>query len=185
MYKISKNPVILDLTKTHKGRRFNLSNLEGIQIDGQKYCIWCVEVKLTGRKYKWCSKECSLQALAWANPQKEAGLHILLVRQDFKCNLCSFDYTPYIEDTLKYLNKNASSKSFLTCDPDTIRNKIHERLMKILKYEAPTDHRPEVDHIVPVSKQGQSIGLENHQILCAKCHKAKSKIDNTGPRKKR
>ena len=41
----------------------------------------------------------------------------------------------------------------------------------------PSDSRPEVDHIVGIAIGGQSIGLENVQVLCRQCHKAKTKID--------
>lgn len=85
-------------------------------------------------------------------------------------------------DSLKYLNKNAS-KGTLSCDPDSIKVKINERLTKLIKYKAPTERLPEVDHIVPFAKGGQAIGFDNHQALCYSCHKTKSKLDNSGPRK--
>lgn len=69
-------------------------------------------------------------------------------------------------------------------DPAQIHNKISKRLMKILKYKTPTENSPEVDHVVPIKKGGQSIGFDNHQALCYRCHKNKSKLDNSGPRKK-
>ena len=49
----------------------------------------------------------------------------------------------------------------------------------------PDDRQPEVDHIVPISKGGEALGLDNHQAICKTCHKAKTKIDNSGPRKKK
>jgi len=178
VFKPSNNPKIDELTKSYTERRINLSNLNPITLEDGKGCAWCTK-KLTGRQLKWCSGECSAFAWAWANPQKEGGLHILLVRQDFKCNSCQFDYMPYIEDSLKYLNK-----SHKTVDPAKIREKISERLMKILKYKVPSDRLPEVDHIVPIYKGGAALDLDNLNCLCYTCHKTKTSKDLSGKRKK-
>ena len=177
MFKKALNPKIEELTKSLKERRINLSDLDPVIVDGIKCCRWCM-TKLSGRKYMWCSTECQTMAWTWANPQKEGGLHILLARQDFKCDDCKFDYMPYVEDSIKYLNKNHK-----TVDPATIREKISERLMKILKCKAPTDRRPEVDHIVPIYKGGPSLDLANLHALCYSCHKTKTKTDLSGKRK--
>lgn len=183
MYRHPKNPKILELTKTYKKRAYKLTSLIAIVKDeghvAKHFCAWCADTALTGQQRKWCSPECSSMAWAWANPQKESGLCILLARQDFKCNLCQFDYMPYVEDTLKYLNKNHP-----TIDPLTIKTQIHDRMAKILKYKTPSDRLPEVDHIVPIYKGGESIGFDNHQAICYSCHKTKTKVDNSGKRKK-
>lgn len=52
-------------------------------------------------------------------------------------------------------------------------------------HKIPAERQPEVDHIVPISKGGQSLGLENHQAICYTCHKIKSKADNSGPKPKK
>lgn len=174
------NTVIAELTASSRQRRINLSDLKAQVIAGQKCCIWC-STPLKGRQYKWCSEDCGNQAFAWANPQKSVGLHVLLARQDFKCAHCGFDYMPYVEDVIKGMNRTHSK----TFDPATLKTKINERLMKMLKYKAPADHLPEVDHIIPIAKGGQSIGFDNHQAICYSCHKAKTKVDNSGPRKKK
>lgn len=179
MFKSSVNPNILELTKSHRGRQMNLSKIDTPLVNGKKACAWCL-TPLKGRQYKWCSAPCSQMAWAWANPQKEAGLHVLLARQNFTCSACDFDYMPYVVDALRYINKNG-----IQIDPSTIKTQIHERLTKILKYKVPYDRLPEVDHILPVSKGGQGIGFENHQALCYTCHKIKTRLDNSGPRAKK
>lgn len=55
--------------------------------------------------------------------------------------------------------------------------------MKALKRHLDAKLRPEVDHVVPIFKGGNSLGLGNHQILCALCHKAKTKADVTGTKR--
>lgn len=128
---------------------------------------------------KWCSSSCSALAFAWANPQKEAGLHVLLQRQNFKCLGCGYDYLPYLEDSLAYINRGR-----IVLDPRSVNSVISERLMKILKYKVPTGFGPEVDHIIPFAKGGQAIGFDNHQAICYACHKVKTKVDNSGKRAK-
>lgn len=119
----------------------------------------------------WCSTECQTSAWAHINPQKEGGLNLLLVKQGWKCASCQFDYYPYVLKLAKRTElRNIEEYQF--------------SLMKRLKRNLSENLKPEVDHITPIYKGGQSLGFTNHQILCTLCHKAKSKIDNSGPRKK-
>jgi 5-methylcytosine-specific restriction endonuclease McrA len=57
------------------------------------------------------------------------------------------------------------------------------RYMLEFKYHAQHDRKPEIDHIHPISKGGAALGLDNHQAICYTCHKAKTSVDNSGPRK--
>ena len=114
---------------------------------------------------------------AWGYPQKEEGLFFLLKRQDWKCNQCAYDYKPFIEERIINKYYGTHSKNDLTV--------FNFYLIKRLKKMIERSLRPEVDHILPISKGGQSLGLENHQCLCFTCHKTKSKVDNSGPRKKK
>lgn len=168
MFKASNNPIIIELSKSYKDRRINLSDLKVTIIDGKKYCIWC-NTLLSGRQQKWCSEECSNNAFAWANPQKEQGLYILLSRQNWKCNTCQYDYLPLMEVIMKRFSSTI--------------DKLPWYHLKYLKSRTPEQYKPEVDHILAIRHGGQSIGLENCQILCAQCHKAKTKMDNSGLRK--
>lgn len=178
MFKQAQNPQIEELTKSYRERAFPLGDILPVKINEVKSCVWCLS-PLKGAQRKWCSQECIDSALAWGYPQKEASLHVLMVRQDFKCNGCQFDYSPFLQKALDYINRHRKN-----IDPTTVRNRISERLMKVLKQVTPRLNAPEVDHIIAISKGGQAIGLSNHQILCYACHKAKSKKDNSGPRKK-
>lgn len=185
MFKKSENPRIDELTKSWKKRAYPLGNFNSIKLDGvHRNCIWCL-AELLGKKIKWCSEDCVNYALAWARPQCEQGLHVILVRQDFKCNLCGYDYMPYIVKSLESLNEYSP-----TVDPSTIRTKISFFLMRSFRGALPREYRAEVDHIIAISLGGTSLGLDNHRILCAKCHKAKTKSDikekfskNGNPRK--
>lgn len=39
---------------------------------------------------------------------------------------------------------------------------------------------PELDHCTPIFKGGQSLGHENHQLLCKECHKHKTVEERIG-----
>jgi hypothetical protein len=174
MYKDSKNPKAIELTKSHRERSINLNTLEVLKIDNIKYCAWCTENSLNGR-IKYCSNQCKVSANAWAYPQKEEGLNLLLMRQDWKCNSCKYDYTDLIKQLL--INGRVYNK------PDDFKTELSFFLMKRIKRHSEPGREPEVDHVIPVSKGGQTLGISNHQVLCKSCHKSKSKIDNSGPRK--
>lgn len=116
-------------------------------------------------------------AFSWANPQNEYGLNILLARQNWKCNACQYDYGPLVSQLLtngRVYNKPADH-NIQMCPSLALRIKQH----------SPEGTKPEVDHIIPISKGGQSIGFDNLQTICVQCHKAKTKVDNSGPRKKK
>lgn len=163
MYKPPGNPIAIELTRTHKRRSVNLGCIKVIRrelpnhISG-KFCAYCAESPVKGR-FKYCTPNCSNSAMAWAYPQKEDGLWFLLLRQDWKCNICQHQYP-------------AQSGS------------NHWHLMGRLKTNTPKEFRPEVDHIIPISKGGTALGLDNHQAICYTCHKVKTKVDNSGPRNK-
>lgn len=175
MYEKSNNPIVEELTKSHKGRRINLSLIKVQLIDGIKSCAWCSKV-ITSRQ-KYCSQTCADHILAWANPQKEYGLNMLLARQDFKCNICQYDYKPLISQLL--INGRVYDK------PADYTKVYSYYLMRRIKSKSEQGREPEVDHVVAISKGGQSLGFENHQAICKTCHKVKTKVDNSGPRKKR
>lgn len=180
MWKPSKNPKIEEMTKSFKERALQLSHYKVIpEADGKRMCLWCGVAELKGSKNrKYCSPECSEAIFTWAQPQKENGLHALMVRQDWECNNCHFDYKPILEKVHRYFqNKNYLIPNF--------GGQSSQRYMKIFKSNCPDENAPEVDHIIPISKGGASLGLENHQVLCKLCHKSKTKVDNSGPRRKR
>lgn len=171
MYRKPK-PSIDEIAKSHRERSFALDRLKVEIIDGVKTCAWCGDA-FTGRKY--CSDPCRMSSAAWAYPQAEDALNILLQRQNFKCNICDYDYLPLLESI-------AAEKGTMDLE---FRTKTSWYVMRRLKFRITSDRKPEVDHITPISKGGQSIGLDNHQAICYTCHKAKTKVDNSGPRKDR
>lgn len=178
MLKTPKNPKIEELTKSCTERSYHLGDIRPISVtvDSKltRYCGWCAEVKLKHGNQKWCSQECIDSAMAWAYPQKEHGLNVLLVRQGWKCNICNYDWMPYVHKVVQRL------------PPYDKRDlgQFNWIIVKRLKNAVPKDRKPEVDHVTPIYKGGQSLGLENHQAICYLCHKTKTSSDLSGPRKK-
>lgn len=176
-----ENPLIPELTKTHRKRIFHLSDIrlpEGLY----KKCVWCLG-PLKGAQRRWCGEECVNSAMAWGNPQKEYGLGVLLIRQNYKCNVCAFDFGAAVEAMFsgpKIPYGMADAK-------DNWRTVFSYWVVSRLKdYFHINDkpHRLEVDHIVPIYKGGLPLDIDNLQCLCYTCHKTKTKQDLSGKRNK-
>lgn len=177
-YKKSPNPRIEELTKSETGRQYSLSRVQCPKVEGKRYCVWCTEKVLTHGNQKYCSTECSTSMMAWGYPQKEEGLGMLLLRQQYKCNLCQFDWAPEIQKIISDTRIPPVPRNY------DFMNNFNWTLIKRLKNRTAKERCPEVDHITPIYKGGQSLGLDNHQAICYTCHKEKSKVDNSGPRKR-
>lgn len=156
----------------------NLSDLDCVTVEGKKHCIWCLS-PLKGRQYKWCGAECSNSAYAWANPQQDYGLNILLARQDWKCNTCELTWKGMAHEIYAQLHRKDASLG-----SPNFGKEFDHRLVKRLKRQCVQAFKPEVDHIEPIYKGGQSLGFDNHQAICYSCHKKKTKVDLSGKRKK-
>jgi hypothetical protein len=177
MWKPSKNPKILELQKSSTERSMALSSIPApLGEDGKKGCVWCGD-KLKSRhpNTRYCKNPlCSEMAWAWSYPQSENGLFFILQRQDWKCNGCQYDYRAFIQENV--IGKSYGTKFFDFTKPNSYA-------MKSLKVRIAPELKPEVDHVVPIFKGGESLGLDNHQVICYTCHKAKTKKDVSGKRK--
>lgn len=182
MFKPSGNPKVEELTKSVRDRSYNLSCLQAIKLPEmndkgkpKRLCAWCATVELTHGNQKYCTTECSNSAMAWAYPQKEDALRYLLLRQEWKCATCKYDYKPELELIV-------AKDRLLGYGFDLA--KLPWYYFKRLKARVPSDRKPEVDHIISIYKGGVSLGLDNHQAICYTCHKTKTKQDLSGKRKK-
>lgn len=178
MWKPPKNPEIEELTKSCKDRSVALSGLKAPKReDGKNGCLWCGgPLKSKHPATRYCKDEaCSDNIWAWANPQSNNGLFYILHRQNWKCNGCQYDYREFMINEVN--GKHYGTKNF------DFETKFHWP-MTALKMAIPPALKPEVDHIIPIFKGGTSLGLDNHQVICYTCHKAKTKKDVTGRKKK-
>ena len=165
--KPTKNPWIIKFTETSKDRECALTRIPFIvREDGSNGCIWCGDpLKSKHPSTRYCKdKECSEAAYMWGYPQRKEAMLYLLKEQDFKCNDCGHDYKKYLD-----FKEGTNLKVW------------HYRRVK---KKIPLEFRPEVDHIIPIMSGGQSLGLDNHQVLCYTCHKKKTKEDVKGDKVK-
>ena len=174
IYEESPNPDVKRFRETHRKRTISLTKIGPIYKDGKRLCAWCCTKEV---RFKYCSKSCENQLTAFARPQSVQGLNALLVRQNWKCYGCQFDYMPYVQEAVKKI----APRNHATYD---VNDGFHWNVVKKFKRLVPKDRRPEVDHLIPISKLGEAIGLKNHFCLCNTCHRIKTKIDNSGPRNK-
>lgn len=181
MFKKSGNPKVEELTKSWKGRHYNLGGLMVIKKTEEdkvvRYCAWCGEGKLNHGNQKYCTELCSVSAMAWSYPQMEQAMFMLLVRQEWRCQICSFDYRELAENLHREIYRGWGGAEHV------MGEKFDWHLIKRLKRRCPKDRRLEVDHIEPIYKGGNSLGLDNHQAICYTCHKSKTSKDLKGKRK--
>ena len=168
MYRPSGNPLVHEITKLSKLRTVTLSGLKVPERNGKRYCFWCNETELVGRKdKKYCSPKCKNATWEWSAPQKDACARHFLVRQDYKCKGCAYDWKPLAQDLNgKYWTSYVE-----------LSEECSTRLYRLLKNRAPEERRLEVDHVLAISLGGASVDPENLQILCRTCHKSKTKSD--------
>lgn len=176
MYLEPSNPLVAELRKSVRARSCSPSRVLVVSWDGVRFCAWCAVVPLVGSKLKkYCSDICRFSVMAWCYPQSEEGLAVLLSRQNYRCSICSYNWS-VLADSLKGTRGIAKKLDYFS--------KFSIRLIKALKRYSPKGFKPEVDHILAIRHGGESIGLGNVRAICSLCHKVKSKVDNSGPRKK-
>jgi hypothetical protein len=95
-------------------------------------------------------------------------------RQNFLCAACSFDYGPYRDKVDITLDIDVDDGPY---DSLVFNTDLNSRLMRKFKQIIPIEKAPEVDHVVAITLGGTAIGLNNHQVLCAQCHKSKTRSD--------
>jgi len=176
MLKPPTNPKAIELIKSCQNRSVALTLIQPIIVDGVRLCAWCNAMKVKGIKY--CGKDCSQSAKAHFYPQGENSLWYLLVRQDFKCSDCQYDYVPLILQLL--VNGRVYDK------PNDFKVVYSYWLMKRIKQKSPEGHEPEIDHVQAIYKGNKplSLNLEGVVCLCKTCHRRKTSRDLSGPRKK-
>lgn len=124
-------------------------------------CVWCNVNPIVYPKRRWCSSACIDSAGIFAHPHKPSSkAWVLIYRQNCACTVCGVSYE------------------------ELVRSRIKKRLE--CPYRKPTDevslhsvgdgtgHLMHVDHRVPLHKGGAGFGIENIQVICVKCHAAKT-----------
>ena len=145
------------------------SSIKPVILNGKKYCAWCGKVEIFKKCAKYCSPDCKESSDIFSNPQSKFALIFFLERQEFKCALCGYDYLPFVEEIIKRYKERFKNR------------KTYKELRYGVGYHLGNkclgDTKPEIDHELAICNGGSSIGIDNHRVICNKCHAIKTKDD--------
>lgn len=156
-------PHAVALLEKHKHRR-SCALWDFKKINGK--CAWCNVKDVLSARRKYCDNHCSDSANMWTYPQKNTAKGWLLAKQLWACAGCGESYEDHFKSKAEKLIKRAHEYGWTK--PDKVP------LFRLLDCTGDILH---VDHIVSLFHGGDGIGLNNVQVLCVKCHWAKSGHD--------
>lgn len=123
--------------------------------------------KLTGRRRRWASDECSklpVTITSIINGDVSVIKPIVAYMYDKKCSVCGKgdeDFKRTVEHPV--WKKNMTDREYKTYTRQYNKS-VHDMASKI-----------HLDHTLPVKKGGGGCWLSNYQLLCEECHKIKTK----------
>lgn len=156
------------LVKNQGSRSFNITDIQNPIINGYKYCKWCAKTPVYGQK-QYCNDDCKFSMYVFCYPQTYPATRVLMERQGLKCATCSFSYAEFIETAIGELQK---------LEPHLEWDVNAEWILRTAFSKVPEERKPETDHIVQVSRGGDTFGLSNVEILCSSCHLSKSSAES-------
>lgn len=146
-----------------KQRTLKMDHLQ--QVDGQ--CAWCNIIPLYSRRKKYCGVNCRNSALFYCYPQTpSAKMWVFIHKQNCSCTLCGECFEDKIAKKIFDLRKR--------WDKDA---EFYKWKAGPITYHSLGDNTGDVwqvDHIIPLHKGGDGIGLENIQVVCKSCHLRKT-----------
>lgn len=158
--------IMLVLNENKGSRSIPIQSIESPITNGITYCKWCAKNPVYGQK-QYCSEDCKFSMYVFAYPQTFPATRVLMERQNFKCSVCTFDYAPYIEDAINIVSK----ENIFDWDEHSCI------VLDMVNKSVPEERKPEVDHIIQVSRGGDTFGLNNVDIKCASCHQSKTSAE--------
>lgn len=156
----------------HRKRSYPLSSI--------KYekgtCAWCGYIS----RLKYCGDDCKGSAYLYCIPQSPESKIFHLLRQHMACKLCGLDYSDFLNK--KYLAAERRRKRLIEDysgieSLKSIVEDLKEDSISLYQIGYGTGDTIQVDHIIPIFMGGQSLGVENIQILCKPCHKQKTTME--------
>lgn len=125
-------------------------------------CAWCNEMPRPGKR-KYCSDTCLDSATMWCFPQTPATkMYVLLELQDCTCPGCGEIFDEQITRRIEVLMEHQR------------RHFPNEKKVTYGRLGYGTGEYWHVDHIIPIFRGGDGVGLGNIQVLCVPCHKKKT-----------
>lgn len=136
-------------------------------------CAWCETEYITGRRRKYCSDTCDMMSLFFCFPQHpSAKAFILIELQGCACARCGLSYEDELQQKIdrRWRDQHTKPSYNSRWEPD-------DSPVSYFWCGYGTGDRLQVDHIIPLHKGGDGVGLHNVQVLCIDCHKEKTKED--------
>lgn len=135
-------------------------------------CSYCQHI-LTGKRTRWCSKECSNSAWEYVNVIRGSSKYIrtyLKKRDGEICGKCGVDCAK-----LKRIFDHADRSLQTTASKEWKRSALNPQFMALRHFGfKPGAHTWEADHITSVADGGDN-HPDNLMTLCLLCHKEKTK----------
>lgn len=142
----------------HK-RYLCLSDLPKPEIKG--VCHWCRLNIVPSGKRKYCSEDCAKSALFYCVPQNRINkAYRFIYIQKCCCTLCGESFEHLIQEIIDWYVKFFKKKGSY--------EKVH---LGSIGYRLDGF---DTDHIIPIYKGGMGVGVDNHQVVCSKCHLIKT-----------
>lgn len=161
---------VVALTRGHRFRIFKLTDFP--RIPG--FCAWCGVRPVTNPRRKYCDETCSESAHLFCYPQSPQGkLYRLIDIQAGCCKGCGVCAVGYLLETGSKILRSVQERARAWNKP------VPEKLSYFILGTA-VGSVFELDHIKPIHKGGDGVGFENTQVLCVKCHRAKTAQDMKG-----
>jgi len=135
-------------------------------IDGQ--CAWCNKVPLLSKRKKYCDSDCKNSAFFYCYPQSPSSkMWVFINRQNCACPLCG-----------ECFDDELAAKILLTRKrwDEGVKNGYKWMAGKVSYHSIGdnTGDQWQVDHIIPLHRGGDGIGLNNIQVVCKACHQRKT-----------
>ena len=169
----TENPSALEILQKNV-RRYNLDTIKVHKVNNKRYCAWCYVVEV-GNRAKYCSNQCRRSSYICFNPSSLMAITYLLYQQEFKCNMCNYDWGSEYTAVRGVIDRECFNH-LLNHDPFTFTNA--ERITRRIKtFFSHSGRALEMDHTIPIALGGLGLGVENHQVICKACHLEKTKKD--------
>ncbi len=132
--------------------------------NGKPLCCWCGGGPLTGRRTRWCSKDCVNEF--WIIKGDAGVIRSLLLKRDGGICACCGVNAERLRNRIfrMWMKRRVSTSCWLQV----------QSWMRANGWPDIDRSWWEADHIIEVVRGGGRLGLENFQILCVRCHKAKT-----------
>ena len=138
-------------------------------------CGWCNKNEVRKSNAKYCSSDCRESAEIYCYPQHpQAKAWIFINKQNCTCFKCGEIFEDEIRNIILKKKEHMDSM-FQKYGKDYGWKK--ESRVSYWQVGKAIGSRFQLDHVSALCNGGRGIGLDNHQVVCNKCHHTKTAED--------